>query len=145
MVASVASAGAGTRAAARRPRVPATAGTPAPPRRRRCRRLDRSAAPRTFRCCMTPTPARPPTPTSASCPRAERPSTASDLEDGSPSPPGRCASTPYAGGVDDVVWGALTVTLTLLGGLYTWFAFRRRGFVAGLRGVGLTLIPVALL
>jgi len=47
--------------------------------------------------------------------------------------------------VDDVTWGALTLTLTLLGGLYTWFAFRRRGFVAGLRGVGLTLVPVALL
>jgi hypothetical protein len=47
--------------------------------------------------------------------------------------------------VDDVTWGALTVTLTLLGGLYTWFAFRRRGFVAGLRGAGLTLLPLALL
>jgi hypothetical protein len=47
--------------------------------------------------------------------------------------------------VDDVTWGALTLTLTLLGGLYTWFAFRSRGFVAGLRGVGVTLIPVALL
>jgi hypothetical protein len=47
--------------------------------------------------------------------------------------------------VDDVTWGALTVTLTLLGGLYTWFALRRRGFVAGLRGVGITLIPLALL
>jgi len=47
--------------------------------------------------------------------------------------------------VDDVTWGALATTLTLLGGLYTWFAFRRRGFVAGLRGVGITLIPLALL
>ncbi len=47
--------------------------------------------------------------------------------------------------MDDAAWGALTLTLTLLGGLYTWFAFRRRGFVAGLRGVGITLIPVALL
>jgi hypothetical protein len=47
--------------------------------------------------------------------------------------------------VDDVTWGALAATLTLLGGLYTWFAFRRRGFVAGLRGVGITLIPAALL
>ena len=46
--------------------------------------------------------------------------------------------------MDDAAWGALTVTLTLLGGLYTWFAFRRRGFVAGLRGAGLTLVPVAL-
>ncbi len=47
--------------------------------------------------------------------------------------------------MDDVTWGALALTLTLLGGLYTWFAFRRRGFVAGLRGVGITLIPAALL
>ncbi len=47
--------------------------------------------------------------------------------------------------MDDVTWGALTVTLTLLGGLYTWFAFRRRGYVAGLRGVGLTVLPLALL
>jgi hypothetical protein len=47
--------------------------------------------------------------------------------------------------VDDAAWGALTLTLTLLGGLYTWFAFRRRGFVAGLRGVGITLVPLALL
>jgi hypothetical protein len=47
--------------------------------------------------------------------------------------------------VDDAAWGALTLSLTLLGGIYTWFAFRSRGFVAGLRGVGLTLIPVALL
>ncbi|WP_028651994.1 hypothetical protein [Nocardioides halotolerans] len=47
--------------------------------------------------------------------------------------------------MDDAAWGALTLSLTLLGGIYTWFAFRSRGFVAGLRGVGLTLIPVALL
>jgi hypothetical protein len=47
--------------------------------------------------------------------------------------------------MDDAAWGALTLSLTLLGGIYTWFAFRSRGFVAGLRGVGFTLIPVALL
>jgi hypothetical protein len=47
--------------------------------------------------------------------------------------------------VDDATWGALALTLTLLGGLYTWFAFRNRGFVAGLRGVGITVIPAALL
>jgi hypothetical protein len=47
--------------------------------------------------------------------------------------------------VDDAAWGALTLSLTILGGLYTWFAFRSRGFVAGLRGAGLTVIPVALL
>jgi hypothetical protein len=47
--------------------------------------------------------------------------------------------------VDEAAWGALTLSLTVAGGIYTWFAFRSRGFVAGLRGVGLTLIPVALL
>jgi heme exporter protein D len=47
--------------------------------------------------------------------------------------------------VDEAAWGALTLSLTVLGGLYTWFAFRSRGFVAGLRGIGFTLIPVALL
>jgi hypothetical protein len=47
--------------------------------------------------------------------------------------------------VDDVTWAALTLTLTLLGGIYTWFAYRRRGLAAGLRGAGITLIPVALL
>ena len=47
--------------------------------------------------------------------------------------------------MDQAAWGALTLSLTVLGGIYTWFAFRNRGFVAGLRGVGFTLIPVALL
>jgi hypothetical protein len=45
----------------------------------------------------------------------------------------------------DAGWGALALSLTVLGGIYTWFAFRNRGFVAGLRGVGFTIIPVALL
>ena len=47
--------------------------------------------------------------------------------------------------MDEAAWGALTLSLTVLGGVYTWFAFRSRGFVAGLRGVGFTIIPVALL
>ena len=47
--------------------------------------------------------------------------------------------------MDDAAWGALTLSLTILGGIYTWFAFRSRGFVAGLRGAGFTIIPVALL
>jgi hypothetical protein len=47
--------------------------------------------------------------------------------------------------VDDAAWGALALALTALGGIYTWFAFRNRGFVPGLRGVGFTIIPVALL
>ena len=47
--------------------------------------------------------------------------------------------------MDEAAWVALTLSLTVLGGIYTWFAFRSRGFVAGLRGVGFTIIPVALL
>ena len=46
--------------------------------------------------------------------------------------------------MDDAAWGALALSLSVLGGIYTWFVFRSRGFVAGLRGAGLTLIPVAL-
>ncbi len=46
--------------------------------------------------------------------------------------------------MDDVSWGALAAALTVLGGLYTWFAYRRHGFAAGLRGAGITLLPAAL-
>jgi hypothetical protein len=45
--------------------------------------------------------------------------------------------------VDDVAWGALTLGLTLLGGIWTWFAYKKRGLGAGLRGAGLTLLPLA--
>jgi hypothetical protein len=45
--------------------------------------------------------------------------------------------------MDEAAWGALALTLTLLGGLYTWFAYRRRGLAAGMRGAALTLLPVA--
>lgn len=45
--------------------------------------------------------------------------------------------------MDDVTWGALTLTLTLLGGLWTWLAFRRRGLASGLRGAAFTLLPAA--
>jgi hypothetical protein len=45
--------------------------------------------------------------------------------------------------VDDVTWGALTLTLTLIGGLWTFYAFRSRGVASGLRGAGLTLLPAA--
>ena len=57
----------------------------------------------------------------------------------SPSPP-----VWDAGIVDDLTWGALALTLTVLGAIYTWFAFRRRGTAAGLRGASFTLVPVAL-
>lgn len=45
--------------------------------------------------------------------------------------------------MDEVTWGALALTLTVAGGLYTWWAFTRRGLTPGLRGLALTLLPVA--
>jgi heme exporter protein D len=45
--------------------------------------------------------------------------------------------------VDDVAWGVLTLGLTLLGGIYTWFAYQRRGLTAGMRGAAITLLPLA--
>lgn len=45
--------------------------------------------------------------------------------------------------MDDVTWAALTLTLTLLGGIWTWVAFRRRGLASGLRGAAVTLLPAA--
>jgi hypothetical protein len=45
--------------------------------------------------------------------------------------------------VDEVTWGALTLTLTAIGAVWTWFAFRRRGVAAGLRGAAFTLLPPA--
>lgn len=46
--------------------------------------------------------------------------------------------------MDDAAWTALAMTLTALGGIYTWLAWRRRGVVAGLRGVAITLLAPAL-
>jgi hypothetical protein len=45
--------------------------------------------------------------------------------------------------MDDAAWGALALALTVLGGIYTWFAYQRRGLTAALRGGALTLVPVA--
>ena len=49
----------------------------------------------------------------------------------------------HAGGVDEATWAALTLTLTAIGAVWTWFAFRRRGAAAGLRGAAFTLLPPA--
>ena len=49
----------------------------------------------------------------------------------------------HAGGVDEVTWAALTLTLTAVGAVWTWFAFRRRGLASGLRGAAFTLLPPA--
>lgn len=45
--------------------------------------------------------------------------------------------------MNDVSWGALALSLTVLGGIYTWWALRHRGIVAAVRGAGLTLLPLA--
>lgn len=45
--------------------------------------------------------------------------------------------------MNDVSWGALALSLTVLGGIYTWWALRHRGVVAAVRGAGLTLLPIA--
>jgi hypothetical protein len=45
--------------------------------------------------------------------------------------------------VDEATWAALAATLTLLGLVWTWVSFRRRGAPAGLRALGFTLLPVA--
>lgn len=42
-----------------------------------------------------------------------------------------------------MTWAVLTVSLTVLGGIYTWFAYQRRGLAAGLKGAGITLLPLA--
>jgi hypothetical protein len=48
-----------------------------------------------------------------------------------------------AGTVDDAAWAALTLSLTVAGGIWTWFAFRRRGLASGMRALGFTLLPLA--
>lgn len=45
--------------------------------------------------------------------------------------------------MDGTTWAALTVALTVAGGIWTWIAFRRRGAANGLRALGFTLLPAA--
>jgi len=45
--------------------------------------------------------------------------------------------------VDEATWAALAATLTLLGLVWTWISYRRRGVTAGMRALGFTLLPVA--
>jgi hypothetical protein len=45
--------------------------------------------------------------------------------------------------VNDVSWGALALSLSVLGGIYTWWALRHRGMTAAVRAFGLTLLPLA--
>ena len=45
--------------------------------------------------------------------------------------------------MDDVTWGALTLTLTAVGGFYTWWAYKNRGATPAMRGLAFTLLPAA--
>ncbi|MDO9454856.1 hypothetical protein [Nocardioides sp.] len=45
--------------------------------------------------------------------------------------------------MDDASYGALALALTLVAGVYTWFAYQRRGLGAGLKGAGITVLPIA--
>ncbi len=56
---------------------------------------------------------------------------------------GRSGALCHAGLVDDVTWGALTLSLTVLGGFYTWWAYKNRGATPAMRGLALTLLPAA--
>jgi hypothetical protein len=48
--------------------------------------------------------------------------------------------------LDSVTWAAFAVTFTILGGVGTWLAYRRRGLRSGLRWAATTLlIPAAYL
>jgi hypothetical protein len=45
--------------------------------------------------------------------------------------------------MDEAAWGALALALTLLGGIYTYVSYQRRGLTAAVRGGAITLIPLA--
>ena len=45
--------------------------------------------------------------------------------------------------MNDASWGALALSLTVLGGIYTWWSLRHRGFTAAVRAAGITLLPLA--
>lgn len=47
--------------------------------------------------------------------------------------------------LDQTTWTALALTLTVVGGALSWVAYRRRGLAAGLKGVALSLLPLAAL
>ncbi|WP_139978788.1 cellulose synthase [Nocardioides litoris] len=45
--------------------------------------------------------------------------------------------------MDDASYGVLAIALTILAGIGTWVAYQRRGLGAGLKGAGITLLPIA--
>ena len=48
-----------------------------------------------------------------------------------------------SGDVDEATWAALAATLTLLGLVWTYVSYQRRGAVAAMRALGFTTLPVA--
>lgn len=46
-------------------------------------------------------------------------------------------------GFDEATWTAVAAVLTALGAAWTVYAWRHRGVASGIRGAGLTLLPVA--
>ena len=57
--------------------------------------------------------------------------------------PVACGPMWKSGHVDEATWAALAATLTLLGLVWTWIAYRRRGVTGGMRALGFTMLPVA--
>jgi hypothetical protein len=47
--------------------------------------------------------------------------------------------------VDEATWAAFAATLTVLGLVWTWVSYRRRGVAGGMRALGFTLMPIAAL
>lgn len=45
--------------------------------------------------------------------------------------------------MDEATWAALAATLTVLGLVWTWVSYRRRGIAGGMRALGFTMLPVA--
>lgn len=45
--------------------------------------------------------------------------------------------------MEDAAWLALALSLTVLGGIWTWISFRRRGARSALRALAVTLLPLA--
>lgn len=45
--------------------------------------------------------------------------------------------------MDEATWAALAATLTLMGLVWTYVSYRRRGAIAAMRALGFTTLPVA--
>lgn len=45
--------------------------------------------------------------------------------------------------MDEATWAALAATLTLIGLVWTWISYQRRGLTAATRALGFTMLPLA--